>query len=394
MIYLGPLFPLEREKELLTSSRVGLSNAANTFQWNLLKGLTKYTNVRILNALPIGTWPRYYNKIVLPDRHWQRDKTTAFEVGCFNVPFIKQLGRYFRAKKILKRWSKDDPNILMFTPYFPFLCALSSLPSDVRITLIVTDLPEFADMRQIPKWRKQIRTWHTKAVYRKLDCVDGFIFLTAPMQNAMGLDNRPAMVMEGICAQELPETNGSIPTDQSDDIILLYSGRLNARYGLPILLEAFQNIKGNHIKLWLCGAGEMQKEICSQAAKDPRIKFWGYLSHRDTLALQRQADILINPRPNEEIFTKYSFPSKTMEYMLSGKTVVMYKLDGVPDTYDPYLFYVPEPNALSMKQTLEYVINLSEEERRNKALLAQQFIYSHKNPDVQARRVLNFMESL
>ena len=38
----------------------------------------------------------------------------------------------------------------------------------------------------------------------------------------------------------------------------------------------------------------------------------------------------VNPRQNNEEFTKYSFPSKTMEYLASGVPVVAYKLDGIP----------------------------------------------------------------
>lgn len=39
MIILGPLFPEEREQEIISASKRGVSNAANNFQWNLIKGI-------------------------------------------------------------------------------------------------------------------------------------------------------------------------------------------------------------------------------------------------------------------------------------------------------------------------------------------------------------------
>lgn len=39
MIILGPLFPEKREQEIISASKRGVSNAANNFQWNLIKGI-------------------------------------------------------------------------------------------------------------------------------------------------------------------------------------------------------------------------------------------------------------------------------------------------------------------------------------------------------------------
>ena len=44
MIILGPLFPEKREQEIISASKRGVSNAANNFQWNLIKGIHANTD--------------------------------------------------------------------------------------------------------------------------------------------------------------------------------------------------------------------------------------------------------------------------------------------------------------------------------------------------------------
>ena len=62
-----------------------------------------------------------------------------------------------------------------------------------------------------------------------------------------------------------------------------------------------------------------------------RIEFLGMLPRTDVLELQSKATILVNPRQPVGDFTKYSFPSKTIEYMASGTPLLMYKLPGIPE---------------------------------------------------------------
>ena len=54
------------------------------------------------------------------------------------------------------------------------------------------------------------------------------------------------------------------------------------------------------------------------------------------------AAVLVNPRPNNEEYTKYSFPSKDIEYLLSGKPTVAFLLDGMPKCYQDFLYVVDQ----------------------------------------------------
>lgn len=86
----------------------------------------------------------------------------------------------------------------------------------------------------------------------------------------------------------------------------------------------------------------------------------------------------MNPRQNNEEFTKYSFPSKTMEYLSSGIPVVAYKLDGIPDEYDQYIQYVADDSIESLKKKLVEVCEMTREERQELGNIGRNFVLMKK----------------
>mgnify|MGYP003303651866 CR=1 FL=1 len=79
-------------------------------------------------------------------------------------------------------------------------------------------------------------------------------------------------------------------------------------------------IKGNMIDLAVgMIIGTSFNKIVSSLVNDMIMPilgiFTGKIDRSQVLALQRSATVLVNPRRNNEEYTKYSFPSKTMEYL-------------------------------------------------------------------------------
>ena len=388
MIILGPLFPEEREQEIISASKRGVSNAANNFQWNLIKGIHANTDepLIVINALPVGTWPKNFKIFHLKDTDWSCGNIVGHEVGCWNIPLVKQFIRMRKVRAWLKKYPCES-ELLIFTAYLPFLWAVSKLDPECKVTAVITDIPEFYDIHHVSAVRRILRKIYCKIVYRFMTRVNRFVLLTEQMAVPLHVGNRPYLVMEGMCGAVADEP----PVPKQSSFSLLYTGRLNRRYGLEYLLNAMKELNDPDIELWLCGSGEMEEEIKAYAKVDNRIKFFGFLPHDKTLSLQRQATVLVNPRTNEGEYTKYSFPSKTMEYMASGRPVMMFKLDGVPREYDPFLTYIPEESAASIRDTVEFLRELSPSELDAMGARGREFVLKNKNRNVQMRRVLNFI---
>ena len=100
----------------------------------------------------------------------------------------------------------------------------------------------------------------------------------------------------------------------------------------------------------------------------------------------------MNPRSNEGEYTKYSFPSKTMDYLASGIPVVMYKLDGIPEEYDPYLYYIKGNSSEDIKNALVSILEKSWEERVEIGAAGREFVLNNKNAKHQAKKILDMMQ--
>ena len=385
MIFMGPLFRREQESEIRRKTRIGSSNASNSFQWSILEGLAEnLEQVTVINALPVGTWPRQYGQAVLPDVLWTWKGAACHEVGCINIPVMKQWGRYLRTGKLLRGLRNEK--ILLCTTYMPFLWALSRLDRSNEVTVIVTDLPEYADMHRVSGLHRFFRRLHNRMVYRFLNRADRFVLLTEQMKTPLGVGERPYIVMEGIWGKPRSE---SVPGPRKRTI--LYSGRLNIRYGVQNLLDAFQALEDDTVELWICGNGELEHTIRAAARKDSRIRFLGFCPQEEVWKMQREVSLLVNPRQNGEDFTKYSFPSKTMEYLASGTPVLMYRLDGIPEEYDRYLHYVPGNRVEDLTAAMARVLGEDPALLEEKSRAGQAFILERKNARVQGERIRKLM---
>lgn len=392
ILFLGPLYPCDCELKIKENSISNISNAPNVFQWNLLNGLHKLIgdNLKVINVLPVGIWKKEYRDFILKDRKWEYNGIVGNEIGCINLPFVKQLQRSLKTKKILKKVADKDTEIIIYSAYMPFLRAVYKLHKSIKITAIITDLPEFYDLGKTTEIRKKLRERQNRMIYKYLNRIDRFVVLTKQMCEPLKIGNRPWICVEGICNTD------NTPSQVSSNKIkaILYSGTLHYKYGIKNLLDAFEKIDSKDTELWICGGGEAESEIKKLAVKDSRIKFFGFCTQEKVAKLRAEAAVLVNPRTNEGEYTKYSFPSKTMEYMASGKPIVMYKLDGIPDEYDEYLNYVDTDfdDISGLKNAIMNVID-NYDDALKKAENAEKFVLENKSGISQANKILKLIDS-
>lgn len=390
ILFMGSLYPREQENEIKENSISMSSNAPNVFQWNLISGLLQIIEqpLQVINVLPVGTWRSTYRKVYLKDRDWCCSGVNGHEIGCINLPFVKQWMRSQKAKKLLKKGADENTEIIIYSAYMPFLRAAYHLPKSVKVTAIITDLPEYYDLGNTSKWKKLLRKYQNRIVYKYLNRIDRFVILTDQMHGPLRIGDRPYVRIEGICDFEQQKAS-PIATDKK---AILYSGTLHYQYGIKNLLAAFESIENKDIELWICGSGDAEKEIKDLAQKDGRIKFFGFCKKDEVMQIRSKAAILVNPRTNDGEYTKYSFPSKTMEYMVSGKPVVMYKLDGIPDEYDEYLNYVREttPRFVGLKESIVDVMN-AYGQALLKANRAREFVMENKSVKIQVENILRMI---
>ncbi len=395
--FLSLLVPDEQKKTMLEKSKNNMQDAANALEWHIYNGLAAQLGdrVRLFNILPVGSFPQFYSEPFIPDSLFATGYRNDHEnIGFCNIKLLRKVAIPHAVFRALNRYYRDNPPadgdwLMVYTISPVFLSAVKKIKKrfpQLKVCAVVADLPEFSNLSAKKSFLlRSLISFQTLQANRELYCVDKFVLLTKQMEDKLNT-GKPFWVMEGISTQ-FPEMERTAQNEK----IIMYSGTLHKKFGIMNLVDAFEQIQNSDYRLLICGMGDAQDEISKLALEDPRIMLLGQISREEVLKWQKQATVLVNPRQNNEEFTKYSFPSKTMEYLSSGVPVVAYKLDGIPDEYDPYLLYVQDNSVESLRKKLVEVCELSEEVRHQIGNAGRSFVINEKNETIQMKKVIDFL---
>ena len=99
------------------------------------------------------------------------------------------------------------------------------------------------------------------------------------MQERLPVKGKAVSVIEGMYYSEFDNhfLDGGICMEQSDEKILLYTGTLDARYGIVTLLRAFMMLKNPSYRLVICGDGDSRNTVLECVKMDNRVSYKGQL---------------------------------------------------------------------------------------------------------------------
>ncbi len=389
------LFPKQFQAEIEKQSVYGIQYAANKLQWAIVDGLKQNEDVTLslLNSLYIGSYPKKYKKLMIPTFDFD-DMENAKNVGFCNLSVFKYFSRYYGIKKEIKKWAEKDKGkekaLLIYALAMPFTNIAKYITKNypqIKVCIVVPDLPEYMNTSASEKslYRK-LKNISIKLIKKQIKRVKKYVLLTDAMKNWF---DRPVQytVVEGIAVNvDLAEESF-----EKKEKTILYAGGIKAEYGVLELAKAFAEIGDKEWKLEIYGDGSDIEELQRIAKGYPNILVMGSTPNEIVVERQKSASLLVNPRKNQP-FTKYSFPSKIMEYMSSGTPMLGYMLDGMPKEYKGY-FYEIEDKERGLLDALESVMSLSETERTFMGNKAQAFVREHKNPKAQCSKIVNLLNS-
>lgn len=403
IIFVGGIIPKEIENDVILNSKGSIQNAANNLQWEIIRGLDVNTNnsVQIVNSLYIGSFPLRYKKSIIRSFKFSHNGISEDNnVGFINLPYVKMISRAFSIKRTLKKIinsyeSHQDITVIAYAMTYPMVESLRYLNKKypkIKTILIVPDLPMYMNMSKIDSKKTLFYRINEKILNKKIKSIDSFVLLTRQMYDKLEVKNKPFVVLEGIA----PLTqNLEIKEHKTQYSNIVYTGGLSEEYGVFDLIKNFKNLTGDQYKLILCGHGNDATiaEIKKHIKEDKRIEYLGQLRKVEVIKIQSQATLLINPRNNNHIFTKYSFPSKILEYMSSGKPVLAYKLDGIPEEYSNF-YYQIEEGEFGIHKSLNNFFKINKEESNKMGKNAQKFVLENKNAKVQTKKIIELINKI
>lgn len=248
---------------------------------------------------------------------------------------------------------------------------------------IVTDLPDMLGDSGLSR----------KIANYVISKCDGYVLLTQAMNDRLNPSGKPYVILEGHADIAMAERQPDLEKKHQPRVCL-YAGGVSRQYGLANLVEGFRQAKLHNAELHIYGPGDYVEELKEITAVDPRVVYGGMLLSGEVVDKEMEATLLVNPRPTNEEFVKYSFPSKTMEYMASGTPVLTTVLPGMPKEYHPYVYLIEDESAAGIGKMLKTVLNHSDESLFRKGGQARQFILENKNNVIQGKKILNLLETM
>ena len=396
ILFIGGLFSEKQKIDVYKNSKAMPNMAANVHQWNIVNGLG--ANVDIINPLFVGNFPYEYKKIYLNKEEWSHyEGNHNISPPTINLFGIKQITRLYTLTKEIGKWIKKnrtDKVIVLYSLNTSFLFSLilaQFLYGRTKTCLIVPDLPLFYINNQGKSKIYRVIKKLDWIVMKKLSkTMDSYILLTKQMKEILDIGQKPYIVNEGICTDEKYNEQENMILDKS----ITYTGTIDREFGVLSLIKNFLNCAEADWVLNIAGGGNAQKDVVHYAKKDHRIKYWGVLTNEETKRLQRTSRILVNPRSSEEEFTKYSFPSKTMEYLKAGRPIIMHHLPGIPKDYDPYLKYFKNMEDDAILQGFLEIMSKSDEELNRIGENGKRFVETNKSVYVQGRKIKEFLTQI
>lgn len=397
IIYLTSACAQSRFENLVAKGRINTQFQNQKFHHLLLTGLveTGNHNIQVISFCPqVRTSKVFY--------HQEQEEENGVQYiypGYIDRSFINPISRFFTTLKcIRKTMVKDGVVVCNIMNFEECLAALfyRLFHKTTKICAIVTDVPGLTsgtNKVNSTKWKNNLSRMVLSLHIRVNKWYDGYLFLTEAMNEVVNKKYKPYTVVEGIVDSKMKDVRNDI-TQKYEIPTILYAGGLHREYGIEWLVDAFQKVDNPNVELHIYGYGNFEKELIKRTKEDSRIKFFGTKSNKEIVEEQMKVHLLVNPRPTDAEFVKYSFPSKVMECMVSGTPLLTTCLPGMPKEYYPYVYLIEEETTECLQKMISRLVQLPREELHRKGNDAKRFVLENKNCIIQAEKLIALLASM
>lgn len=360
-IVIGSCYPKEMDASVLASCR-GKPNVSNVlYERKLLSGFENNglgNDFLFLTEIPLGSYPRESRKI------WVNfDCPSDAHIVC--VHYVSLFGFLHFSKAVALRkqllhfssYPVKPRQIIISEAYLPYLKAVylcKKHEKDIRVTLIVPDLPEnISSGKRRGFLFRFLKKRYVSLTYRYIEkSVDDFVFFTQEMSENKHFQNKRYIVSNGIV--EFSERN----VLNSFEKTIVFAGTVDKNNGIPLLLKAFSLLKDKTCKLIVCGSGECSALVEEASKKNPRVIYSGFLNQDSLSKIMAKATVFVSPRlPNGTACL--SFPSKVLAYASYRVPIVTFYLGCYGSNYDGILFYPKTFDEVGLAKAIDSALQSS-----------------------------------
>lgn len=389
IIYIASTCSKSKYMEYVESKGQRVSQQAQKYNLLLAQGIVKNgAKVKLISSRPIN---RNLDKRLWFGPEKETEEGIDFSYVPFvNYPLLRNLFVFFGVFFRVLFSSCKRKNTAVMCDALNIVATLAALIASTargfKTVGIVTDVPcYFSNMENIPLYQK-----FNLAIMRKFK---GYLLLTEQMSDIVNPKKRPYIVLEGHADESMVNIENRLDK-KADKHICLYAGSLERIYGIESLVKGFINAGIPDTELHIYGNGDYVEDLKKLSKQYDNVKYFGIAPNDEIVEAELHATLLVNPRPTNEEYTKYSFPSKNMEYMASGTPVLTTRLPGMPKEYNEYVYLIDEENEDGVCEKLKEILSQPKEVLHEKGMRAKEFILKEKSNVVQAEKLIKMVKSM
>lgn len=365
------------------------SAAHNTTQLELMHaihdcGVARVTGLSLPGASAFRTRPRRrpYKRSVVQDGV-VIEELPSFAMGPLQI--LTQV--WTMTRRLLGRWPEGRPDaILVANPLTRFTAPalLAGWWHGIPVATIVADLT-CSQRGQPPVSR--LRNWLQTLMVR---LSPGTVVFSSHTTHDFR-QGKPSIRMirpPATYLLDLPQ-----PPPEPASHAAYFAGALSEPAGVNLLLDAIPHVADPTLEFWFSGRGTLEERLNRQAASDPRIRFFGFVTEEQYSAMLQQAAVLVNPRPSRLLENRYNFPSKLMEYLAAGRPVLSTATSDVAEHYASDVVVLEDETPEGLARCIEQVVAAPAEERAAVGARGRAAVEG-VTWRTQAEKILAFIETL
>lgn len=390
ILFISNLVPDEERYRTSAFTRSG-----NNVLSGIANALAQEKNVTLLSCMPVPAFPA--GKIFLKPKNYRlANGLTIHFLPILNLKLLKQIVWGILCFFYIIGWSRkhrdESRHVLLYNTYTPPVghvyraCRLTKS----KLSAILYDLGMPSKKLGLSRLTMLGYRAGENAARKYIPKIDGRIIINENIARyyAPGKDY---ILVDGGISEQVRRHLFPLSATADRNLVLVCAGLLWEQNGTRLLLEVFHKYPDLKAEIFFAGNGKDVKLIEDAARKDSRIHYAGMLSMDDLFRLYERADVLLNLRKEDEI--DFHFPSKLLEYIVTGRHVISTPVAHAERDYGKYITILNEYSPDALATAIGQLCNSNRDELLALGQQARAFMLRERSWEHQTKRIIKYIET-
>jgi len=390
VLFISSVVPDTKEFQNAAFTRSG-----NNVLLGITMSLAKMKNTTFVSLQPIPSFP--YGRLFIPMRHVTLDREkTIIMLPTINLKLIKNFIWNIICFIYVLKWAfinrHEQRNILVYNIYLPSISSLFKVSKITKSKLfaILYDLgvpPKRLGLSRLTMWAYKIGE---KKAKKYLPKISGRIVINENIATNYA-PNEDYILVDGGINDQVKSHLFPLAKSTKSKFTFVLAGMLWDQNGTKLVLEMLKAYPDLDVSIVFAGRGMDVPLIEDASVNDSRIKYAGSLTLNELFKLYEEADVLLNLRIEEDV--DFHFPSKLLEYMVTGRHVISTPIAHAERDYGEYITFVKDITPDGLYMAIKEVIARKKETLYKTGLRAREFMLKYKNWGYQTSRIYDYIKS-